>query len=974
MPKLTSVSKHLRLLTTVCVVICLLSSCKNITPPEKTIAYKNASDYWHVFRKNFPYHIQTIGISPKEADSSFVLIISEPPPQLTLDSVKDALKGSEFSFQEETNPIGYDGWVKDIVVTVSEMSDSKLEKTRKRLGKLLFATDEGTTYLDFMNVNASKRYSLPNTNYNISAAELYTWFVKQGEEFVDKEGFSRNMDALLTNSAFGVYHSVKPGFVVWMLPKGNIDDYKTEARYFSLESDLVLGAFENSYSLAIVARQRKIPVWQLPPLRTETIMMLAGADKKKLAQSYERTKPFAGKLPDGKDWAPIYLSKELLNTEYGSLLNITDQLLKSWSQNGHVSYVNFVYKKPRDWCFSRPVAKELNTNSVLFNWNTHDAVYSVNVGDNYAVYALNRTGSLPVSYNPDDERHNQNKPVLHAEDKAYDFFSSLNDPNLVRVVQYAAIYEIFSKTNVYSTQSNLSFHPDGNQVIQAHLASLFNNVKNVTEEQEDSIYKHIIEPYFEKGIENSSDASYYRLVSAYLFYDFIDKFKGFVERQQDFISTTLQVVSGDRDMDLSQVDEDEYSAADSLNKLLHDNYTFLPVIASAFGDDISKIKNEYAALYNQSQSNWIKTPSIVISWDYDSANVVGGHNLDVAVNTIKKEAGIEEGTLRISKFGKETEVALSEADLFKVSPQLIAKYERLGEGEYHIADELNAVTIRQRELVIPSADFHATASTSKYKWSYTVNGERHGIETIDEGRFYSHPFNENLLIPENRFNNYNAIYTQMKARRYIPEEMEVVSFIRDDKTNRILDDYLHGQLHRDVETIDDLGTLFEKNPRKSFILFGHIDNQRFAIENAYGESVTLKISDVQALASRYNTNIFIMGCESSFAGNGADLTGMINKFYSTDAAERLGFALKKNNNVWDFFNDMSDQQFQVIIDNVPFADQGYAVQLQQRHMVAAQVIVTVGGVTTVLFLVPNTAPPVQQQSSDSTQLKNTKSA
>ena len=46
------------------------------------------------------------------------------------------------------------------------------------------------------------------------------------------------------------------------------------------------------------------------------------------------------------DWAPILLSRELTNTEYGQILNMTDQMLKSWSNSNSVIYGNFPYPTP----------------------------------------------------------------------------------------------------------------------------------------------------------------------------------------------------------------------------------------------------------------------------------------------------------------------------------------------------------------------------------------------------------------------------------------------------------------------------------------------------------------------------------------------------------------------------------------------------------------------------------------------------
>ncbi len=52
------------------------------------------------------------------------------------------------------------------------------------------------------------------------------------------------------------------------------------------------------------------------------MLLLAGVNSDELAQSYERNSFAAGKFDEDKnlDWAPIYLSDVLIDTEYGSLL------------------------------------------------------------------------------------------------------------------------------------------------------------------------------------------------------------------------------------------------------------------------------------------------------------------------------------------------------------------------------------------------------------------------------------------------------------------------------------------------------------------------------------------------------------------------------------------------------------------------------------------------------------------------------
>lgn len=157
---------------------------------------------------------------------------------------------------------------------------------------------------------------------------------------------------------------------------------------------------------------------------------------------------YAGKLKGGKDYAPIYLSPQLWHTEYGSTLNVTDQMLKSWSENGLIDYIDFDYPKPTAWAFNDGAMEDLGVSSLTYNWNTDGVGYIVD-DDSYSIYAVNRTGSLPVSYIPGNtEGIGASDPVYRAEETAYDFFSNLSSPELVKVVQYAAMYQIFHNIGI----------------------------------------------------------------------------------------------------------------------------------------------------------------------------------------------------------------------------------------------------------------------------------------------------------------------------------------------------------------------------------------------------------------------------------------------------------------------------------------------------------------------------------------------
>jgi hypothetical protein len=187
----------------------------------------------------------------------------------------------------------------------------------------------------------------------------------------------------------------------WIPAAMEVSRCAAEIRQFAMQSDLIVGAVSTSDGTLVAGRERIIPVEVLPPLRIETVNLLASVQHGsggELAQSYERNAPFADRMNAQHDWAPIFLSPELRDTEYGSLLNITDQLLKSWSNGGRTRYVYFEYPKPSRYPFAQPLYEHLGVNTVVYNWNTSDAAYIVHVSG-VAVLGLNRTGA-PCQLHP----------------------------------------------------------------------------------------------------------------------------------------------------------------------------------------------------------------------------------------------------------------------------------------------------------------------------------------------------------------------------------------------------------------------------------------------------------------------------------------------------------------------------------------------------------------------------------------------
>lgn len=418
---------------------------------ETTKAFADMENVWKEFREKNPYNIQIEGLKSYD-DNSYIAIISEPNENVSEKELNKFFKSYNCSFKTFKKKIGYDGWLRDAVVSFNDLDKDDIPNFSKKLSKLLYGTEYKAAIMDFEVIPEHTAFSSYDLNYQVTEEELRKWFIDDSEKLVDIEDTTQTttLSQSLTSRGMQMLLSKEPGFVVWVMDIGSqsADDFKVIARKFSLDSDLILGAISNDTRIAIIGRERCVPIYELPPMRVETLCLLASAEDDELAQSYERTSLYAGKLKGGKDYAPIFLSPQLWHTEYGSTLNVTDQMLKSWSENGMIDYVDFDYPKPVAWAFSEGAMEDLGVRSLTYNWNTDGVGYIVE-DDTYSIYAVNRTGSLPVSYIPGDTGGiSASDPVYRAEETAYDFFSNLSSPELVKVVQYAAMYQIFHNLDI----------------------------------------------------------------------------------------------------------------------------------------------------------------------------------------------------------------------------------------------------------------------------------------------------------------------------------------------------------------------------------------------------------------------------------------------------------------------------------------------------------------------------------------------
>ena len=311
------------------VCICIGSYIYSLPPAiEKSLAYADMENVWKEFRKKNPYNIQIEGLKRYD-DNSYVAIISEPNEHVSEENLKAFFEDYNCEFRTDSIKIGYDGWLRDAVVSFNDLDEADIPKFSAKLSELLYGTNYKASVMDFKTIPEHIAFSSFDLNGQVTEEELRKWFLDDKEQLVNYENEEiTTLPTIFSSHQKGteLYYSKESGFIVWILGTGECDkkEFRIAARKFSLDSDLIFGAIKSGNTVAVIARERCVPIYELSPMRQETLCLLASTENKALAQSYERTSLFAGKQKGGKDFAPIYLSDELWHTEYGNILNVTN--------------------------------------------------------------------------------------------------------------------------------------------------------------------------------------------------------------------------------------------------------------------------------------------------------------------------------------------------------------------------------------------------------------------------------------------------------------------------------------------------------------------------------------------------------------------------------------------------------------------------------------------------------------------------
>ena len=628
---------------------------------DGTEAAQEADSIYKDFRKKFRFHYQGIGMA-SFADSSRMILLSDLPPHFETDSVAPIFSKFTHKTELRRHPIGYDGYTTDMVILLGNATRENCDRLTERLNKELFFSDYKPVAMTLPAEERRQYFTKNNIDYQITLNEFNTWFLEEGEGFIhlDDTATVLTVADIFAKQARGVYFSRQPGFVAWAVAKNaDIAPQIKDIRQFTLDADLILGALADSSTLVIIGRERQSPLHELPPLQIESILLLAATTEKELSQSLDINDLMAGKMVNGRDWCPTYLSRELENTEFGDLMTITDVLLKDWSEHGTIQESYYRYPEPGYYPFDRPLFRKLGLSELVYNWNTAGAMYAIDC-DGYTIYTLGRTGSLPVSYFNSQER--SQSIGYRYEAQAYHYFATLGCTDLARVVQYTALYQLFIDNNIsYSGNTYPSFPKNKPFLLYKPTTELLNKLRGLSGEEiallADSLSQRSFKSYQKEQVdkqlrenEQQHNFSYTDENRDHIYQNVHRDTKAGISRSINEVKGMLNGLSAEQFKQLARYlsyprgvtirDRESYNTylrARKVNQLMREvGKNNLDLI----GMDLGNVKNWYAANLKGNAGRYMKTSSLIVT--FNDMLTTGGHNLSSRISRVNKMTGYKQ--------------------------------------------------------------------------------------------------------------------------------------------------------------------------------------------------------------------------------------------------------------------------------------------------------------------------------------------
>lgn len=658
---------------------------------------------WRHVREAYPIHVQVIGKCENRQTGEQVIIVTEPPAHLVrgkIDGIVRALFSAPVvSVHRRRGPDGFDGWVEDLAIVVNPKTPDQmtaLSNDLTVLATLVFGSSYKAEIQDIARMTPAPLWEAPQA-IEVSAEELYNWLLSPtAERLIPLDGGTpASLRERTDRGEIGAFQTAAPGLVVALLPSGsssNLNIHVDELRRFAVDTDAFLGAIRvRSDRVALIGRERTTSMSAMPPMRVDTILLLASQRSVQLMQSYERNRPYAGKLLSesgnlfGWDWAPILLSDELIDTEFGSVLNYTDNMLKGWSESGKVQYNGFPHAYPGRYPFGTAGAFQTiaGKGGLTYNWNTAGVGF-VSRKDTADIFTVRNTGSLPVSYFPEgaELEGDAKTKLVQAEDQAYKYFSTLRNPLLGRAVQYAALYQVFQAFGVRSKPPH----------DQAPATASITAVERILQERVLAALDVLSRP----ATPSSAD---YLLFAAYV--QFGASGQSYENRRIPEIDEDVKKLRSDIAATIATLDRDrpnwraDYAVKRAtgmplpgvLGKTLED--LNMPGLSLVQPPD--QVRRLIVNAMERDPEGWIRTPAIVVSRG-EMRTLTGGHNIGGRATRIEIDAAVPKGTVSASGTYSSGRVLRVNPEDAPASRDLVRLFDReVGLSEANVSKGVRAV-------------------------------------------------------------------------------------------------------------------------------------------------------------------------------------------------------------------------------------------------------------------------------------------
>ncbi len=621
---------------------------------ESTMAYQHTDSVYDLFRKHYRMHYQTLGTATF-ADSSRLLLISEPAPFFEPDTLEKILTKYTHSTINKHFKIGYDGRITDILIVLANATSENVDSLVARISRHQYLSNYKPNAINLLENKKRQYFAKENLDYQITLSDFDNWFFQSGERFIDTKDTAKflTVNEMFRQKRKGVFFSKAPGLVAWCIRRNtDLSKQVGDIRRFALDADLILGALRDSSTLVIIGRERESSLQTLPPLRVETVLLIASISSKELSQSLDINDCMAGKMPNGHDWCPTYLSKELENTELGHLLTITDVLLKDWSEKGTIQESCYHYPSPGHFPFEQPLFEKLGLDQLVYNWNTANTMYAIDL-PTHTIYTLNRTGALPVSYFNSQERSESVGSVY--ERQAGNYFAQCGNTDIVRVVQYTALYQLFMDNGIHYKGKLLhtSFPSNKPYLLAQSCRTLLNVLKGLSDTQieylSDSVSRMQFHAFGQKQINKQLRENESQYNFTYTQEHQKEIYKDAQHQQKNYLSKQLQetrsLLSGlsSESMDklaryLSYPRGTTINTTEKYHRMLQARRIndLLRTIGknnlTLIGINLSKVKDSYVGNLSKSSGRYLKTPSIIVT--YNDMYTTGGHNISSKISRV----------------------------------------------------------------------------------------------------------------------------------------------------------------------------------------------------------------------------------------------------------------------------------------------------------------------------------------------------